>query len=185
MDGLKLLAKARAAGLTVEAQGDRLVIKGPKRANAVANELIENKTKVMAALAKTSAIPSKVHSAITGRTENGVQSQQRHAPDAAQLGSRPVAKASRTEQFKRFTEADPGKVTVHGQAYHVGVTSGMWFFRMDGHPEAGWTCCSRAFVTLIQEQLESELSGPRRGASQTPISQACSRKPHSRKKSNA
>ncbi len=50
MDGLILLNKAQSAGLTVEAQGDRLFIKGPKRAEAVAKELIDRKTVVMAAL---------------------------------------------------------------------------------------------------------------------------------------
>ena len=50
MDGLTLLNKAQSAGLTVEAQGDRLFIKGPRRAEAVAKELIDRKTAVMAAL---------------------------------------------------------------------------------------------------------------------------------------
>jgi hypothetical protein len=51
MDGLTLLNKAQSAGLTVEAKGDQLFIKGPKGAEAVAKELIDRKTAVMAALA--------------------------------------------------------------------------------------------------------------------------------------
>jgi len=50
MDGLTLLNKAQSAGLMVEAQGDRLFIRGPKGAEAVAKELIDRKTAVMAAL---------------------------------------------------------------------------------------------------------------------------------------
>ena len=50
MDGLTLLAEARAAGLSVEAQGARMVIRGPKRAEPVARRLIEHKLEVMFAL---------------------------------------------------------------------------------------------------------------------------------------
>src|SRR5262245_1699111 len=50
MDGMILLAEARASGLTVRAAGDRLVIRGPKRANAVARRLLESKAIVLAAL---------------------------------------------------------------------------------------------------------------------------------------
>ena len=51
MDGLKLLTKAHAAGLTVEARGNELVVKGPKRAEAIAKELLAHKAMVLAALA--------------------------------------------------------------------------------------------------------------------------------------
>jgi hypothetical protein len=36
MDGMTLLAEARAAGLTVEAEGNRLRIRGPQRAGEIA-----------------------------------------------------------------------------------------------------------------------------------------------------
>ena len=52
MDGLTLLAEARAAGLSVAAQGCRLVVRGPRRAEAMARRLIEHKADVMAALAR-------------------------------------------------------------------------------------------------------------------------------------
>ena len=50
MDGLILLGRAREAGLAVEAEGGKLVIRGPRRAEPVARLLIEHKPEVMAAL---------------------------------------------------------------------------------------------------------------------------------------
>jgi hypothetical protein len=50
MDGLRLLRRARDAGLAVEVEGDKLVIRGPKRAEPVARLLIDHKPAVMAAL---------------------------------------------------------------------------------------------------------------------------------------
>lgn len=55
MDGLTLLHEAAAAGLTVRADGDTLVIRGPKRAEAVARLLLAHKPDVMSALAVSSA----------------------------------------------------------------------------------------------------------------------------------
>jgi hypothetical protein len=51
MDGLILLNRAREAGLAVAAEGDKLVIRGPRRAESVARLLIEHKPEVLAALA--------------------------------------------------------------------------------------------------------------------------------------
>jgi hypothetical protein len=51
MDGLILLKRAREAGLAVEADGNKLVIRGPRRAESVARLLIEHKPEVLAALA--------------------------------------------------------------------------------------------------------------------------------------
>jgi hypothetical protein len=50
MDGLTLLRHARDVGLAVAAEGDKLVIRGPKRAEPVARLLIKHKPEVMAAL---------------------------------------------------------------------------------------------------------------------------------------
>ena len=50
MDGLALLRAADAAGLTVNVDGDRLVIRGPRSADATARALLEQKPEVMAAL---------------------------------------------------------------------------------------------------------------------------------------
>jgi hypothetical protein len=51
MDGLTLLRRARDAGLAVVAEGDKLVICGPKRAEPIVHLLIEHKAAVLAALA--------------------------------------------------------------------------------------------------------------------------------------
>jgi hypothetical protein len=51
MEGLRLLARARLARLSVSPQDDKLVIRGPKTANAIAQELIQQKTSVFTALA--------------------------------------------------------------------------------------------------------------------------------------
>jgi len=50
MDGLALLDEARAVGLTVTADGDRLVIRGPRTAAAIADRLVGAKPAVIAAL---------------------------------------------------------------------------------------------------------------------------------------
>lgn len=50
MDGLALLAEARACGLTVSADGARLVIEGPRYAGPVAVRLLADKVAVLAAL---------------------------------------------------------------------------------------------------------------------------------------
>src|SRR5262245_25426526 len=57
MDSLTLLAVARTAGLTVHADGDRLVVRGPARAAAVAQRLLARKPDVLAALAAEAADP--------------------------------------------------------------------------------------------------------------------------------
>jgi hypothetical protein len=57
MDGLTLLRRARDAGLAVAAEGDKLVIRGPKRAEPFARLLIEHKLEVMAALVPAEPVP--------------------------------------------------------------------------------------------------------------------------------
>ncbi len=51
MDGLTLLSKARTAGLELKADGDRLVIRGPRRAEPLVKELLALKSHVLEALA--------------------------------------------------------------------------------------------------------------------------------------
>lgn len=53
MDGLSLLAEARRAGLRLEVDGDRLMIRGPRRAEPIARRLIEAKPAVVEALRVT------------------------------------------------------------------------------------------------------------------------------------
>lgn len=50
MDGITLLQRAEEAGLAVHARGDKLVIRGPKRAAPVARLLLDSKPTVLAAL---------------------------------------------------------------------------------------------------------------------------------------
>ena len=50
MDGLALLRAADAAGLTVNVDGDRLVIRGPRSADATARALIANKPEIVTLL---------------------------------------------------------------------------------------------------------------------------------------
>ena len=50
MDAVALLDRAQEAGLHIESKGDRLLIRGPKRAEAVVKLLAEHKAEVLAAL---------------------------------------------------------------------------------------------------------------------------------------
>ena len=56
MDVMTLLDQAKSVGLSVEVHGERLVIKGPKRAAAIVQELARQKTAVLAMLS-TKASP--------------------------------------------------------------------------------------------------------------------------------
>jgi site-specific DNA-methyltransferase (adenine-specific) len=60
MGKLTLLDRARAAGLTVTAKGDRLVIKGPRRAEPVARMLLARKYEVMIELRTAGATSPNV-----------------------------------------------------------------------------------------------------------------------------
>jgi hypothetical protein len=52
MDGLMLLEQAKAVGLTVLAEGQRLVIRGPRSSENIAQRLLEHKAAVLEAIAK-------------------------------------------------------------------------------------------------------------------------------------
>jgi hypothetical protein len=56
MDALALLHRAKEVGLCVEPMGDTLLIRGPKRAEAVVRLLAEHKAEVLAALSPSIAI---------------------------------------------------------------------------------------------------------------------------------
>jgi hypothetical protein len=58
MDELILLAEARAAGLTVLVDEDRLRILGPRRAEALAKRLLEHKTLIVEALTTPDLTPA-------------------------------------------------------------------------------------------------------------------------------
>jgi hypothetical protein len=50
MDSLALLINAHAAGLQVRAEGERLIVRGPKRLTALAQQLLSQKAEVLEAL---------------------------------------------------------------------------------------------------------------------------------------
>jgi hypothetical protein len=62
MDGLTLLEKARSAGLTVVVRGDKLVIRGPRRAGPLAEQLLAHKAEVIDALTLPSLSPTDLPS---------------------------------------------------------------------------------------------------------------------------
>ena len=66
MDGLILLRRAQAAGLTVQAVGTRLKISGPRQAEPIVKLLAEHKSKVLAAIA--SAADRRWHERYTALT---------------------------------------------------------------------------------------------------------------------
>ena len=53
MDALALLHRAQEAGLRIEPMGDKLLVRGPKRAEAVVRLLAEHKAEVLTVLAAT------------------------------------------------------------------------------------------------------------------------------------
>lgn len=67
MDRMTLLGEAYAAGLTVIANGDKLVVRGPRRAEPIARKLLAHKSEVMAVLA------SALSPAITTEAANWIE----------------------------------------------------------------------------------------------------------------
>jgi hypothetical protein len=51
MECLTLIARAKAAGLSISVNGPKLVVRGPQRSTQLARELLVRKAEVMAALA--------------------------------------------------------------------------------------------------------------------------------------
>jgi hypothetical protein len=60
VDGLTLLAEARAAGLTLTADHDRLIIRGPRRSADLAARLLANKALVLMAMAASATAAPRV-----------------------------------------------------------------------------------------------------------------------------
>jgi hypothetical protein len=63
MDCLKLLTEAQQAGLKVAAEGDQLVIRGPKSAGHIAEALISRKQEIMELLSRQESKPTAVWTA--------------------------------------------------------------------------------------------------------------------------
>ena len=60
MDGMILLKEAQAAGLKIEAIGNTLRIRGPKRAEPIARQLLKNKQAVLAELKRDTDVTLEV-----------------------------------------------------------------------------------------------------------------------------
>lgn len=133
MAGLELLAQAKAAGLNVEAHGSELVIKGPKRAEAIARMLFEHKTDVLAAL---DASPAK-SSVTMGETQGRRGAMQ----------CEPAPRRVKEAQCAKHTT-----ITYKGETFELSF-EGIWFFRRS--PEAGWTSCSPEFVAIINKRNQA------------------------------
>ena len=55
MVGVELLAQAKGAGLEVKAEGNRLILRGPRSAEALAKNILAHKDQVIALLQPTNA----------------------------------------------------------------------------------------------------------------------------------
>ena len=69
MDAVALLRRAQEVGLRVEPIGDKLLVRGPKRAEAVVELLAAHKAEVMAALAPASTSKCTDRDAAVAGTE--------------------------------------------------------------------------------------------------------------------
>src|SRR5262245_24084320 len=71
MDAVALLRRAQEVGLRVEPIGDKLLVRGPKRAEAVVDLLAAHKAEVLAALAPASTSKCTDQDAAVAATEAG------------------------------------------------------------------------------------------------------------------
>jgi len=71
MDAVALLRRAQEVGLRVEPIGDKLLVRGPKRAEAVVELLAAHKAEVLAALAPASTSKCTDQDAAVAATEAG------------------------------------------------------------------------------------------------------------------
>jgi hypothetical protein len=146
MHVLTLLDQAKSANISVEARGDKLVVRGPKRALAIMQELGKHKAAVLAILSGRAAPPAT-------EPQDGKAASMSSSKPKESDPARPCATVSHSrKEFPVPTETAPATITYHGKTYEVAVTYGMWFFRR--LPEAGWTACSEGFVTIIENQLQ-------------------------------
>ena len=78
MDGVRLLAEAREAGLLVQADGDTLRIRGPRRLGTLARQLLHNKSEVLALL-QGHPVPQPAQHPQNGPVSNAVDNGNRAA----------------------------------------------------------------------------------------------------------
>ena len=143
MDVMILLERAKSAGLTVEAQGARLLVKGPKRAATIIQELGRQKTAVLAVLSAKSS-PTATASG-GGKVDAG------RKQEPAQTARQCATVRRSTEECRAPSMDAPVTIAHDGETYDVAVKNGIRFFRRS--PEAGWTACSDDFTATIEEQL--------------------------------
>jgi hypothetical protein len=124
MDVMSLLNQAQAAGLAVTIRGDQLVVRGPKRAEAQAQELLQYKGAVMAALASITQPSPKV------------------------VPAEPLA-VKRLPRHR--AQATSGSITYQNTIYEVRQFAGMWFHSRNGGLD--WTCAEDAFAAMIEREV--------------------------------
>ena len=65
MGGLALIREAEAAGLSIRADGDKLVIRGPRQAEPIARKLIAHKPAVLSVLRQPTTEPAPIIATIS------------------------------------------------------------------------------------------------------------------------
>lgn len=150
MDILTLLNQARAAGLSVKAQGERLDIEGPEQAAAIAQELGRQKAAVLAVLVAEAQPGSTGCREVKADTDVGRKSED--CPSAQRCTT--ISRSTILPQSP--SKNAPGKIDHGGKTYEVAVISGTWFFRAAA--EAGWTDCSDEFAGIVEERLQATSS---------------------------
>jgi hypothetical protein len=122
VDGLKLLSDARRAGLTVRAEGDRLIVRGPATLADLAKQVLSRKADLMDALAIEASQSSPAR--LSGRCDDrGLRGTLADADEA--LGRYWYPSPGSTLVF----QDESGRPCSAGEAYQwtwVGASS--WFY---------------------------------------------------------
>jgi hypothetical protein len=72
VDGMTLLEEARVAGLEVTAEGDRLIVRGPRSAESLAKTLLEHKSELIVILRmKDAEVACRVQAMLAQIPDNG------------------------------------------------------------------------------------------------------------------
>lgn len=111
MVGLELLAQATTAGLDVTAAGERLIVRGPRSAEAIARRLLAHKADVLAALdTRRNRTPAELLAAGTTQASNNAAATQPGASCEAGSGLPAVQSAPRCRRCGSAATLD---VTIH------------------------------------------------------------------------
>ena len=147
---LTLLDRAESAGLSVMARGTQLVIKGPKRAAAIVQELILQKAAVLGMLS------AKAPPGSTG-CQDGMVDLDAGSKLEENRSAHPCPPDRSTKQLDAPSETTPATIIYDGKSYDVALTHGLWFFRAAA--EASWTACSDEFAAIVEELLQARKDG--------------------------